>query len=132
MKQITNWMQTKEVPPNRRHCCSKSQQQCHPRARAMNPQGWFQSVTHLPKPVNTQYLTGFSAHTTIQSTPALFYPACTTQENGPPSLPCSPSGCPPPSRAPVHLVKNLHVGTLRIRSCGKNLMHANASQTCMH
>jgi hypothetical protein len=32
----------------------------------MNPQGWFQSVTRLPKPVNTQALTGFSTPTTIQ------------------------------------------------------------------
>jgi hypothetical protein len=32
----------------------------------MNPQGWFQSVTWLPKPVNTQALTGFSTPTTIQ------------------------------------------------------------------
>jgi hypothetical protein len=59
----------------------------------MNPQGRFQSVTQLPKPVNNQALIGFSAHTTIQSTPALFYPTCTTQENGPPSLPCNPLGC---------------------------------------
>jgi hypothetical protein len=98
----------------------------------MSPQGWFQSVTQLPKPVNTQYLTGFSTHTTIQSTPALFYPAYTTQENGPPSLPRSPSGYPPPSKAPVHLAKNLHARTLRIHICGKNLTHANASQTCRH
>jgi hypothetical protein len=32
----------------------------------MNPQGWFQSVTRLPKPVNTQALTGFPTPTTIQ------------------------------------------------------------------
>jgi hypothetical protein len=32
----------------------------------MNPQGWFQSVTWLPKPVNTQALTGFPTPTTIQ------------------------------------------------------------------
>jgi hypothetical protein len=86
----------------------------------MNPQGQFQGVTQLPKPVNTQALT-FSQHTTIQSTPSLFSPAYTTQENGPPSLPHSPSVCPPPSRAPVHLVKNIHVGTLRIHSCDKKL-----------
>jgi hypothetical protein len=92
----------------------------------MSPQGWFHSFTQLPKLVITQALTCFSAHTTIQSTPTLFYLACTTQDNGPPSLPCSPSGYPPPSRAPVHLAKNIHVGTLRIHSCGKQLTHANA------
>jgi hypothetical protein len=32
----------------------------------MNPQGWFQSVTRLPKPVSTQALTGFPTPTTIQ------------------------------------------------------------------
>jgi hypothetical protein len=77
----------------------------------MSPQGQFQSVTQLPKPVNTQALTGFSSQITIQSTPTLFYPYYTTQENGPPSLSHSPSGCSPPSRVPVHLVKNLHAGT---------------------
>jgi hypothetical protein len=82
----------------------------------MNPQGWFQTVTWLLKPVNTQALTGFSTPTSIQSTPDIFYPSCTTQECGPPSLPCSPSGCPPPSRAPILFVNNLHDGTLRIRS----------------
>jgi hypothetical protein len=44
----------------------------------------------------------------------------------------SPSGCPPPSRAPMHLVKNLHAGTLRIHNCEKNLAHAHASQAYMH
>jgi hypothetical protein len=95
----------------------------------MNPQGWFQGITQLPKLVNTQ-LSQASPHTKIQSTPALFYPACTTQENGLPSLPCSPLGYPPPSRAPTHLLNNLHARTLRIRSCEQNLTHANASQTC--
>jgi hypothetical protein len=28
----------------------------------MNPQGWFQGVTQLPKLVNTQALTGYSTH----------------------------------------------------------------------
>jgi hypothetical protein len=47
-----------------------------------------------------------------------------------PSLPCSPSGSPSPSRALVQLVQNLHVGTLRTRSCeqswtqAKHLRHA--------
>jgi hypothetical protein len=47
-----------------------------------------------------------------------------------PSLPHSPSGCPSPSRAPVQLVQNLHVGTLRTRSCEKSWTQAKASQTC--
>jgi hypothetical protein len=65
-------------------------------------------------------LSQYSQHHNNPSTPTLFYPAYKTQENGPPSLPCSPSGCPSPSRAPVQLVQNLHVGTLRTRSCGKS------------
>jgi hypothetical protein len=32
----------------------------------MNPQGRFQSVTHLPKPISIKILTGFPAPTTIQ------------------------------------------------------------------
>jgi hypothetical protein len=54
------------------------------------------------------------------------------KDNEPPSLPHSPSGCPLLSRAPVHLVKNLHVGTLRIHNCEQILAHANASQACRH
>jgi hypothetical protein len=53
IKDETNWLQTKGVPPNHRHYFCKSQQQCHPRARAVNPQGRFQSVTWLPKLVRT-------------------------------------------------------------------------------
>jgi hypothetical protein len=83
----------------------------------MNPQGQFKSVTQLPKPKSHKLL-----NTHINpSTPTLFYPACTTQENGPPSLPHNPSGFPSPSRAQVQLVQNLHVGTLRTHSCEKNL-----------
>jgi hypothetical protein len=63
---MTNWLQTKDVPPNRRHYCSKSQQQRHPQPRAMNPQGRFQSVTWLPKPIITKALTGSPTPTTIQ------------------------------------------------------------------
>jgi hypothetical protein len=47
-----------------------------------------------------------------------------------PSLPCSPSGSPSPSRAPVQLVQNLHVGTLRTRSCEKSWAQAKTSQIC--
>ena len=65
-------------------------------------------------------------------TPTLFYPSCITQENGPSYLPCIPSGCPPASRALVHMVKNIHVGTLRIHSCEHKLTHANAPHTCKH
>jgi hypothetical protein len=66
MKDDTNWLQNKDVPPNRRHCYSKSQQQHHPRARAMNPQGWFQRVTWIPKPIIIEALIGFPTLTTIQ------------------------------------------------------------------
>ena len=99
---------------------------------AMNPKGRFQSVTRLPKLVNTQALTGFSTHLTIQSTPTLFYPSFTTQENGPPSLPHSPSGYPLPSMDLVHLVKNLHVRTLKIRSCEHILLNVNVALTYMN
>jgi hypothetical protein len=111
-------MQTKDIPPNRRQCCSKSQQQCHQRARAMNPQGRFQSVTRLPKPVSTQDLTSFS---NIHNNPST--QLSSTQLAPPkrmdlhPSLPCSPSGNPSPSRTPVHLVQNLHARTLKTHSC---------------
>jgi hypothetical protein len=83
MKDDTNWLQTKDVPPNRRHHCSKSQQQCHPRARAMNPQGWFQSVLGFPNQ-SALKLSQVSQHPQQSKYPTLFYPACTTQENGPP------------------------------------------------
>jgi hypothetical protein len=117
IKEDTNWLQTKDVPPNRRHCCSKSQQQCHPRARAMNPQGWFQSVTWLPKPVNTQALTGFSnTHNNPSTQLSSTQPAPPKRMDLHPSLPRSPSGSPSPSRAPVQLVQNLHAGTLRTHS----------------
>jgi hypothetical protein len=130
MKRITNWFHTKDIPPNHRHLFSKSQQQCHPRARAMNPQGWFQSITRIPKPINTQSLTIFSAPITIQSKPSLFYPSYTTQENGTPSLPLSPSGYPSPSKDPVDLIKNLHVGTLKIHSYDKSGTKDKTSHTC--
>jgi hypothetical protein len=115
---ITNWLHTKDVPPNHRHYCSKSHSNRSPPSQGYESTRTGSRVTlGLPKPVNTQALTGFSTHTTIQSTPTLFFLACTTQEHGPPSLPHSPSGCPSPSRAPVLLDKNLHVGTLRTRNC---------------
>jgi hypothetical protein len=82
---------------------------------------------------STLKLSQISQHTTIQSTPTLFSPACTTQENGPPSLHMQSLSFPPPSRAPVHLVKNLHAGNSQdSRSCEQNLTHANATQTCRH
>jgi hypothetical protein len=131
MKDDTNWLQTKDVPPNRRHYCSKSQQQCHPRARAMNPQGRFQSVTWLPKPVSTQALTGFPTLTTIQVPnsllPSLHHPREWTS-----TLLCHavPQAVLLLIRAPAQLVQNLNVGTLRTRSCEKRWTQANTSQTC--
>jgi hypothetical protein len=97
----------------------------------MNPQGRFQSVTWIPKPISTQALTGFPS-THINPSTHLSY----TQPSPPkrmdlhPSLPHSPSDSPSPSRAPVQLVQNLNVVTLRTRSCEQFWTQANASQTC--
>jgi hypothetical protein len=83
----------------------------------MNPQGRFQSVTWLPKPVNTQALTGFSnTHNNPSTQLSSTQPAPPKRMDLHPSLPCSPSGSPSPSRAPVQLVQNLHAGTLRTRN----------------
>jgi hypothetical protein len=84
----------------------------------MNPQGRFQSVTWLPKPVNTQALTGFpNTHNNPSTQLSSTQPAPPKRMDLHPSLPRSPSGSPSPSRAPVQLVQNLHAGTLRTHSC---------------
>jgi hypothetical protein len=132
MKDDTDWLQTKDVPPNHRHHCSKSQQQCHPRARAMNPQGRFQSVIGFPNQSSLK-LSQVSRHPQQSKYPTLFYPACATRENGPPpfsatqSLRQSFSFLP---GLPAQLVQNLNAGTLRTHSCEKNRAQANAFQTC--
>jgi hypothetical protein len=56
------------------------------RARAMNPQGRFQSVTWVLKPVSSQALklSQVFQHAQQSKYLALFYPSCATQENGPP------------------------------------------------
>jgi hypothetical protein len=50
----------------------------HPQAKDMNPYEWFQGVTQLPKPVNTQSLMGFSTQNnpkfTISLLSILHYP----------------------------------------------------------
>jgi hypothetical protein len=131
MKYDTNWLQTKDVPPNHRHYCSKTQQQHHPRARAMNPQGQFQSVTWLPKPVNTQALTGFPSLTTIQVPssllPNLHHPREWTSTL---LFHAVPQAVLLLIRAPTQLVQNLNAGTLRTHSCEKHWTQANTSQTC--
>jgi hypothetical protein len=76
-------LQTKDIPPNHRHHWSKSQQQCHPRVRAMNPQGWFQSVLGFPNQ-SALNISRVSKNPQQSKYPTLFYPACTTQENVPP------------------------------------------------
>jgi hypothetical protein len=87
MEDDTNWLQTKDVPPNRRHHCSKSQQQCHPRARAMNPQGWFQSVLGFPNQ-SALKLSQVSQHPQQSKYPSLLYPACTTPREWTSTLLC--------------------------------------------
>jgi hypothetical protein len=62
----------------------------------------------------------------------LFSPTYTTQENGPPSSPHNPLGFPPPSRALVHLFKNIHARTLNIHICEKTLAHSHAYQKYRH
>ena len=120
MKNDTNWLQTKDVPPNHRHYYSKTQQQRHPQARDMNPQGWFQSVTWLPKLVDTQALTIFpNSHNNPSTQISSTQNAPPKRMDPHPSFPHSTSGNPSPSRALVKLVQNLHVGTLRTHSCEK-------------
>jgi hypothetical protein len=53
----------------------------------MNPQGWFQSVTHLPKPISTQSLIGFLAPTTIQ-VPSSLLPSLHNPREWTPTLLC--------------------------------------------
>ena len=84
MKDDTNWMQTKDVPPNCRHYFSKYQQQFHPRAMAMNPQGRFHSVTWFPQTSQHSSSHMLSHHSQQSKYPTLFYPACTNQHNVPP------------------------------------------------
>jgi hypothetical protein len=63
----------------------------------MNPQGWFQSVTWLPKPVNTQALTGFpNTHNNPSTHLSSTQPAPPKRMDLHPSLPRSPSGSPSP------------------------------------
>jgi hypothetical protein len=103
MKDDTNWLQTKDVPPNHRHHCSKSQQQCHPQARAMNPQGRFQSVTWVPKLVSSQALKLSISHRFPNTYNNPSTQLSSTKSVPPermdlhPSLPHSPSGSPSPS-----------------------------------
>jgi hypothetical protein len=120
MKDDTNWLQTKDVPPNRRHHCSKSQQQCHPRARAMNPQGRFQSVLGFPNQ-SALKLSQASQLSQQSKYPTLFYPACTTRREWTSTLLCHavPQAVLLLIWAPTQLVQNLNVGTLRTRSCEK-------------
>jgi hypothetical protein len=97
----------------------------------MNPQGRFQSVTWLPKPVNTQALIGFpNTHNNPSTQLSSTQPAPPKRMDLHPSLPRSPSGSPSPSRAPAQLVQNLNVGTLRTHSCEQRWTQANTSQTC--
>jgi hypothetical protein len=102
-----------------------------PRARAMNPQGRFQSELGFPNQ-SALKLSQASQHSQQSKYPTLFYPACTTRENEPPpfsamqSLRQSFSLFGPP----VQLVQNLNAGTLRTRSCEPCWTQATASQTC--
>jgi hypothetical protein len=131
MKDDTNWLQTKDVPPNHRHHCSKSQQQCHPRSKAMNPQGWFKTVLGFPKQ-STLKLTQASQHPQQSKYPYLSYPAFTTRENGPPPFSITQSLRKSLSLfgSLAQLVQNLNDGTLRTHCCEKRWTHANAFQTC--
>jgi hypothetical protein len=97
----------------------------------MNPQGWFQSVTWLPKPVSTQALTRFpSTHNNPSTQLSSTQLAPPKRMDLHPSLPCNPSCSPSPSGAPTQLVQNLNAGTLRTHSCEQSRSHANTSHTC--
>jgi hypothetical protein len=122
-------MQTKDVPPNHRHCCSKSQQQCHPRARAMNPQGWFQSVTHFPNQ-STLKLSQASQHPQQSKYPTLFYPPAQPKRMDPPFSTMQSLRLSISFQGSSAAVQNLHVGTLRTHSCEKDWAQTKASQTC--
>jgi hypothetical protein len=97
----------------------------------MNSQGWFQSVTWLHEPVNTQPLTSFPNTHNNPSTHLSSTQIAPPKRMDPhPSLSRSPSSSPSPSRAPMQLVQNIHAGNLRTHSCEKIWTHANASQKC--
>jgi hypothetical protein len=70
------------------------------------------------RPLITRSITGLSTLTSIQVHHMSSIEPPQPQQNGPPSLPCNPLGCASPSKAPMLLVKNLPLGTLRTCSCG--------------
>jgi hypothetical protein len=78
-----------------------------------------------PKISQASHLSQQSKH------PSLFYPACTTRENGPPPFSATKSLRQSSLiQAPAQLIQNLDVGTLMTRSYEKCWTQANASQTC--
>jgi hypothetical protein len=88
----------------------------------MNPQGWFQSVTWLPKPVNTQALIGFPYLTTIQ-VPISLLPILHHSREWTSTLLCHavPQAVLLLIQDPTQLVQNLNAGTLKIHICEKTL-----------
>jgi hypothetical protein len=97
----------------------------------MSPQGWIPGCHSASQASHPSALTGLSTLTTIQSTPTLFYPVCTTQENGPPSLPCSPSGCPSLLGLQCFWSRISLLGLSGL-NCELTETWAKASQTCRH
>jgi hypothetical protein len=128
MKDDTDWLQTKDIPPNCRHYFSNSQQHRHPRAKAMNPQGRFQSELGFPDQ-SALKLSQASQHSQQSNYPTLFYPYCTTREKRPPPFSAMKSLRKSFSlfRPPTQLVQNLNDRTLRTRSCEPCWTHATTS-----
>jgi hypothetical protein len=97
----------------------------------MNPQGWFQSVTWLPKQVDTQALIGFpNTHNNPSTQLSPTKPTPPKKMDPHPSLPRYPSHSSSPSTAPTQLVQNLHAVTLNTLTCEQSWTQANASHTC--
>jgi hypothetical protein len=90
----------------------------------MNPQGWFQSVTWLPKPISTQSLTGFpNTHNNPSTHLSSTHLAPPKRMDLHPSLPCSPSRIPSPYFGIQHNWSKILIMELSILTVVNNVEH---------
>jgi hypothetical protein len=80
MKDDTNWLQTKDVPPNHRHHCSNISTTMSPLSQGYESTRTVPECTWVPKPFISQALTGFLTPTTIQVPNSLLPSLCHLRE----------------------------------------------------